>query len=259
VDAKPSLCQVTHVSSPHPPLPLGPGVRVLHAHPAGLIALEKPAGLLSHPNTPAESPRSLLTTPYDPDQESYALDDGKAAHLIHRLDSATSGVLLIALDPTLATLIRQRFAGREVEKHYAALVFGVPRRRHESWRDQLHISHQQGRLRTTSAAAAEGDAATCDMTQLRIITGQPVLTLLQLQPHTGRSHQLRVQCQKRHLPIVGDATYGDFAKNRLFAQKTGHKRLFLHAHRVTLTFPWAKQTQYFTAESPLPPEFNRPR
>lgn len=249
------------VSSPLPPLPLGPGVRVLHTHPAGLIALEKPAGLLSHPNTPAESPRSLLTTDYDPDNECYSLPDGQAAHLIHRLDSATSGVLLIALDATLATLIRQRFAGREVEKEYAALVFGVPRRHHEQWRDQLHVSHQQGRLRTTATAAAtdDSDAAICDMTQQRILTGQPVLTLLQLQPHTGRSHQLRVQCQKRRLPIVGDATYGDFAKNRLFTQKTGHKRLFLHAHRVTLTFPWAKRQQSFTAESPLPAEFNRPR
>lgn len=245
------------MSSPSKPLPLCPGARVLHSHPAGLIALEKPAGVLSHPNTPADSPRALLSAPYDEAKQCYLLEDGSEAHLIHRLDSATSGVILIALDAALADLVRERFADREVEKEYAALVFGVPRRRHEQWRDQLQISHQQGRLRTTTAV--EGDAAHCDMIQQRIVTGQPVLTLLTLLPHTGRSHQLRVQCQKRHLPIVGDTTYGDFAKNRLFAQKTGHKRLFLHAHRVTLSFQWAKQRHSFSAESPIPKEFNRPR
>jgi len=248
---------VANVSSLSKSLPLGLGVRVLHTHPAGLIALDKPPGLLSHPNSPEESARSLLTAPYDPATECYLLEDGSQAHLIHRLDSATSGVLLLALDAALAELVRGRFASREVEKEYAALVFGVPRRRHEAWSDQLNVSHKQGRLRTT--ASADGEAAQCEMVQQRIFTGQPVLTLLTLLPHTGRSHQLRVQCQKRHLPIVGDATYGDFAKNRLFVQKNGHKRLFLHAHRIALSFQWAKQRQTFSAESPLPPEFNRPR
>jgi 23S rRNA-/tRNA-specific pseudouridylate synthase len=66
---------------------------------------------------------------------------------------------------------------------------------------------------------------------------------------------LRVQCASRHLPILGDATYGDFAFNRTFRQRTGHGRLFLHSHRVEVPLQWKGTEIAFKAESPLPPEF----
>ena len=61
------------------------------------------------------------------------------------------------------------------------------------------------------------------------------LSLLELEPRTGRTHQLRIQCAERGLPIVGDRTYGDFQRNRAFADKKGEAVMFLHAERVALT------------------------
>jgi 23S rRNA-/tRNA-specific pseudouridylate synthase len=63
-----------------------------------------------------------------------------------------------------------------------------------------------------------------------------VMSLLELEPKTGRTHQLRIQCSQRNLPIVGDRTYGDFEKNRAFAKSTGQQGMFLHAERVKVPF-----------------------
>jgi tRNA pseudouridine65 synthase len=238
-------------------LPLGPGVVVLKHHPAGLFALEKPPGVLSHPNAPEDADRSLLRAPYDNARECYLLPNGGEAHLIHRLDSPTSGVILVATDSALAAELRSRFYTRDVKKTYLALVFGVPRRHQELWEDRLQMKKEGGQLRTHSRE--NGDSATCEMRQLQIITGVPILTLLELTPHTGRTHQLRVQCQKRRLPIVGDTTYGDFTKNRSFARKGSQARLFLHAASISIPLPFAAKPNLFTASSPTPREFQRPR
>lgn len=92
------------------------------------------------------------------------------------------------------------------------------------------------------------------MTLVRTFPGSG-LSLLRLEPHTGRSHQLRVQCARRRLPIVGDQTYGDFARNREFARRTGLKRLFLHSLATSFTYDWQGRACSFAAEAPLPADF----
>jgi 23S rRNA-/tRNA-specific pseudouridylate synthase len=81
------------------------------------------------------------------------------------------------------------------------------------------------------------------------------VSLIRLEPRTGRSHQLRVQCARRGLPIVGDQTYGDFARNREWAKKTGFKRLFLHSLETRIDYDFAGRTRAFAAKAPVPPEF----
>ena len=80
---------------------------------------------------------------------------------------------------------------------------------------------------------------------------------MQLEPQTGRSHQLRVQCARRGLPIVGDQTYGDFRLNREFATATGCKRLFLHSLDTRFSYEFGGRTFQFAASAPLPADFDR--
>jgi 23S rRNA-/tRNA-specific pseudouridylate synthase len=110
-----------------------------------------------------------------------------------------------------------------------------------------------GRIR--AAADAGRVPAESQMRVIRARAGDPPLALIQLEPRTGRSHQLRVQCAKRHLPIVGDQTYGDFGRNRDLAKRTGQKRLFLHSLETRFTYQWAGKEFKFTARAPLPAEF----
>ena len=239
-------------------LPLGRDVRLIARDENGVAALAKPAGVLSHPNGPKDEPRALLTCPYDSAQECFVWrnpDGGeRRLWLLNRLDSATSGVILAAASDAVARTIKEQFARRQVRKVYQALVFGAPRAQKEIWRDRLAVAKRGGTIRTAVAGRIPAEA---HVTVLRRQAGPPPLALVQLDPKTGRSHQLRVQCAQRGLPIVGDQTYGDFRLNREFAKAAGSKRLFLHSLATSFSYELAGRSYSFEATAPLPPEFSK--
>jgi tRNA pseudouridine65 synthase len=243
-------------------LPLGRDVTVIARDPNGLAALNKPAGVLSHPNERGDERRSLLQARYETAGEFFEwTSDTQSAQptrrlwLLNRLDSATSGVILVASSEELAAEIRAHFKRQQVHKMYQAVVFGAPRAADEVWRDRLAVEKRAGQIRT--AAHAGHIPAECRMTIVRCGNAEPRLTLIRLEPKTGRSHQLRVQCAKRQLPIVGDQTYGDFARNRAFAKQTGVKRMFLHSTHTAFEYAFRGAKYAFTATAPLPPEFEK--
>gem|GEM_PF-78249 len=285
-------------------LPFGRGVELLTHDANGVAALSKPAGLLSHPNAAGDERRALLCAPYDLKEECYELgslamgDGGRDANkrpekegglrhlwLLNRLDSATSGVLLVCANRDLALKIRQRFRERAVQKVYAALVFGKPAPSPKGaalpiWRDRLTIEKRGGQIRTKAASGAlarsangarvlaatsasvrvsggGSHGAVTAETRVKILRVGQGISLLQLEPLTGRSHQLRVQCARRGLPIVGDATYGDFAANRAFAKahSSTRGRLFLHSLETRFDYEWRGQKTHFAARAPLPETF----
>ena len=227
----------------------------------GLGAFAKPAGTLSHPNEAGEEPRSLLTVPYTFEGECYEWKNADGAWrklwLLNRLDAATSGVILVASSEKLATEIRAQFRRKRVKKIYAALVFGAPVKTTELWRDLLLVDKKGGKIR---AAVYAGDVpAESRMSLVRAGTGEPKVSLIKLEPVTGRSHQLRVQCAKRHLPIIGDLTYGDFGRNRAFAKQSGVKRLCLHSLETSFSYEWAGRSFEFATRAELPEEFTTVR
>ena len=243
-------------------LPLGRGVTLLTRDAHGLVAFNKPAGVLSHPNESADEPRSLLHARYQTEGEYFEWRSDAATRgesrrlwLLNRLDSATSGVILAAASAELAAEIRAHFKRKQVRKVYHALVFGGPHAAAEIWRDRLAVEKRGGQIRTSAHAGHV--PAECAMTVVSRSTGEPRLTLLRLEPRTGRSHQLRVQCAKRGWPIVGDQTYGDFARNREFAKRAGPKRLFLHSMETSFTYEFRGRKVDFAAVAPLPEEFEK--
>ena len=85
-----------------------------------------------------------------------------------------------------------------------------------------------------------------------------MLALLRLSPKTGRTHQLRVQCAKRKLPIIGDRTYGNFQLNRKYAKQFKCDRLFLHATKLKVKISQKGKTEFmWEVVSPLPPAFTK--
>lgn len=229
---------------------------MLNSHPCGLIALEKPAGVLSHPNKASERARSLLTAPYDSVGQCYSWTDAEGsthkAWLLHRLDSATSGVVLVAVEEAVALAVREGFEKREVHKTYLAVVIGHSRERKAEWRDTLQVTHEAGSVRAKEGGRLNAHAS---MRCAKLLPGPPAMSVLELEPHTGRTHQLRIQCSRRRLPIVGDKTYGNFRANRELARQLGTDRLFLHAVKVSLHLKIGGVRLKFSAQSPLPGEF----
>lgn len=240
-------------------LPLGRDVELIEHDANGLAAFAKPAGVLSHPNKGGDEPRSLLTSRYVLEGEFYEWrGEGGKPHrlwLINRLDSATSGVILAAASEALAGEIRAQFKRKQVRKVYLALVFGTPRASTELWRDLLAVDKRGGHIRAD--ASAGNVPAESRMSVVRAGRKEPRVSLLRLDPRTGRSHQLRVQCAKRHLPIVGDQTYGDFPRNREFAKHAGTKRLFLHSLESGFDYEFGGKKFSFSAKAALPREFEQ--
>jgi tRNA pseudouridine65 synthase len=221
-------------------LPLGKGVRILKQDVNGLIALYKPAGILSHPNSGSTKPgECLVTTPYDMERETFRITgnspDAAASSLwlLHRLDSATSGVILVSTNAAVATAVKQQIKRRAVIKHYTALVFCKPIAngkekqvlRPMTWVDGIAFTKKKGELRASlstepSCPMAE-TVASAEVVQSHPYSSaqnRPNYSLLKLdlQPITGYTHQLRFQAHLRNLPIVGDCTYGNFAANKEF-------------------------------------------
>lgn len=238
-------------------LPLGRGVKLLQHDANGLAAFDKPADVLSHPNADGDEPRSLLTTRYIIGGEYFEWQGETGAPLrlwlLNRLDAATSGVILAASSEKLAREVRAQFRRKQVKKTYAALVFGTPSKAVELWRDMLSVDKKGGRIRT--AAEPGSMPSESRMSVVRPGRGEQKISLIKLEPVTGRSHQLRVQCAKRHLPIVGDQTYGNFARNRAFAKQSAVKRLCLHSFETSFAYEWNEKNYDFTTTAELPPEF----
>ena len=237
-------------------LPLGKGVRILDCNEDGLLALEKPAGLLSHPNRKRDERRSLLKAYYNLEKECYQwIDAGGEARrvdLLHRLDSATSGVMLLSLNTELTEIIKDCFANKKVTKIYYALVKGSMKNRSGVWDDRIMKDRINGNRVIRNAIVLQAKSRFQYVRKAQ--AGFPI-SMVKLFPVTGRTHQLRIQCQKHRIPIVGDQTYGSFSFNRDVKYETGIKRLMLHASEILFNYRIKGRNKQVAVSSPLPVEF----
>lgn len=198
-----------------------------------IVAVDKPAGLLVH------------RTGLDAGETQFALQLlrdqlGRPVWPAHRLDKGTSGVLLFALDAGTARTLNQAFEAPEaVQKTYVAVVRGWPA-------DVGLIDHPLKRLEDDARSgrlevqAARTRYRTLARYELPLpYAGFPTTrcALVELQPLTGRRHQLRRHMKHIAHPIIGDATHGKGALNRAIAELLGMQRLWLHAHQLQLQYP----------------------
>lgn len=242
-------------------LPLGKGVSLLEHLPCGLIALEKPYGVLSHPNpdrTRGGNGPALLNADYDLKGEFYhwTKPDGSLARawLIHRLDSPTSGVILVATEAEVAKRVKDLFLRRRVVKTYRAIVIGKPSSLPNIWVDRLSKVIKGKGVRMVSGKDLEA------RTRINVLRNDPNganLTLMELEPLSGRTHQLRVQCANRGFPILGDRTYGKFSLNRTVTAAIGTRRMFLHSSSIRLEFVLNGKPIRFSVSSEMPEVFTQ--
>lgn len=238
-------------------LPLNAGVRILGSNEDGLVALEKPVGVMSHPNKSEDIKRSLLEASYDYDGEFFFWENqaGQACQvwLINRLDSPTSGVILIGLNPEIAKTVKLEFSTHKVTKNYHALVRHQPPRKTGIWEDVISkdLINNGRKIKQGRLIKAKSSYQMIS----KPVGGFPIV-LLKLVPVTGRTHQLRIQCKKHSHPIVGDRSYGHFPFNKEVALETGEKRMMLHASEVIVNYTYRGKVRIFRAQSELPEAFH---
>ena len=209
-----------------------------------LLVLDKPAELLSVPERGDDKQDCLAA------RAQRVWND---ALVVHRLDMATSGLMLMARNKEVQRRLSDAFAQRQIGKRYLAVVEGELAAPNEAWglidlpiapdwpnRPLRVIDAERGKPSATRWRALEPDqrwhAFTVDAAGVAKSS-----TRLELEPLTGRSHQLRVHLKALGHPILGDRLYGDPDRAT---------RLLLHAWRLELTHPRSGATMRF--ESPAP-------
>jgi|JI10StandDraft_1071094.scaffolds.fasta_scaffold86434_2 tRNA pseudouridine32 synthase/23S rRNA pseudouridine746 synthase len=182
---------------PPEPQRVGGGLRIYFVDDA-IIVLNKPSGLLSVPGRGADKQDCVSA------RVQAVYND---ARVVHRLDMATSGLMVMARGATMQRLLNEAFATRQVTKHYEALVHGRLPIGRDSWREielpigvdwpnrpRRVIDWEHGKASTTLVCGLAFDA-------------QLHSTHVKLQPLTGRTHQLRIHLQAIGHPILGDQLY----------------------------------------------------
>lgn len=208
-----------------------------------LFAVNKPAGLSVH-KTHAEDPNETLADilvaerPYLVDVGEDPLRPG----IVHRLDKATSGVMVIAKDQEAFVELKRQFQERTVRKEYLALVYGTPDK--PSGTIDLPLG-KVGTRQTTQLKGKRGLTVREAVTDYETSLKFHGFTLLRVLPRTGRTHQIRVHLQAIGHPITGDPDYGP----RKASLPPGLDRMFLHAERLELTSPAGAR---LALEAPLP-------
>lgn len=191
-----------------------------------LAVVNKPAGLLAHRSRLAADAVEFL-------DDRLRRQLGCRVHLVHRLDRATSGVLLLAFDPVTAAALGEQFMDRRVEKTYLAVVRG-------HLDDSGEIDHP-----LDAPGKPEPKVATTRWRRLAGIELPLALgrydsvrySLLEMQPLTGRYRQLRRHLKHISHHLVGDTSHGEGRHNRLFRVEFGVHRMLLHAWRLRFGHP----------------------
>jgi 23S rRNA pseudouridine955/2504/2580 synthase len=207
-----------------------------------VIVLNKPAGL-------AVQGGSGVARHIDQMLDAFISPKGERPRLVHRLDRDTSGVLVIARTRGAAQKLTAAFRERDTKKTYWALVRGVPRK-HEDKLSSWLVKEQTpdgDRMRIARHGEEGADHA---ISYYRVIdTAAQSLSWLEMEPYTGRTHQLRVHALSIGHPIIGDPKYFLDAPNWDFPGGV-QKRLHLHARHIDIPHPTGGRLR---VTAPLPP------
>jgi 23S rRNA pseudouridine955/2504/2580 synthase len=202
-----------------------------------LLAVDKPAGLATQAGKGADHTLEAWARAY---LGPSATRNGFTVGAIHRLDRATSGVILLAKRRPAMVNVSRALSERRVHKRYLTLVKGVPKKAKERIRTPLVDLH--------GAFGVPQEA----VTRYELLASRTDASFVACFPETGRLHQIRRHFAGLLHPLAGDPKYGDAAFDARTRAEWGLERLFLHA--AAITFPHPKEGAVMTLEATLPPE-----
>ena len=219
-----------------------------------IIVLNKPAGLLSIPSSPEAGNSEDTVLRRVRDYVAFKRGHKSYVGMLHRLDRDTSGSLAVALSKDAHAAGRELFKEHRFERHYLALVQGIPDPLSGTIKARISSGYRDGRRKLVDDYQAGLDAAT----DYRVRERLNGAALLELRLHTGRQHQIRLHLEKLGHPLIGERVYASEASasaNTARQASVGAKRNLLHAW--TLAFPHPITGGRISVEAPLPGDFLR--
>jgi 23S rRNA pseudouridine1911/1915/1917 synthase len=234
------------------------GFDILHEDD-DILVLNKPAGLLSIPSTPGAG--ASEDTVLGRVREYMLRKRGHKTYvgMLHRLDRDTSGSLAVALSKDAHAAGRELFKRHRFERHYLALVRGIPDPPRGTVEARISSGYRGGRRKLVDNDAPGLDAATDYEVRERLAGA----ALLELRLHTGRQHQIRLHLEQLGHPLIGERVYSGSSPQapstpspqdlRTSGPRVSAKRNMLHAW--TLAFPHPTTGARIAVEAPLPADF----
>lgn len=211
----------------------------------GLLIIDKPPGLSVHPGAGFEGDSLTQALLYHFKDIKTVGEEGRPG-IVHRLDKDTSGVMVVALTQPMYEHLKEAFGSRHIKKYYIALVKGKIEEVHRIIELPIGKSKSDFRKMTTNPAdMIEAKPSKTEYWVLEHLKGPKLddYTLIKVQLHTGRTHQIRVHFNSFGFPLAGDTLYGSKGA------PLGLTRQFLHAASIELQLPDGTLVE---AESKLP-------
>jgi len=249
--------EITICLPPQPPIDIVPQDIPLDIvfEDENLAVVNKPAGMIVHPGfgNPDNTLVNAIVFRYGDN-----LVSGRAMNrpgIVHRLDKGTTGLILIAKNDAIQSILSDMFARRKVKKTYFAVTTGVPEPAEDRIESFISRSFSNPRKMTVS------NSGRWALTSYKVIHYYYYFALCEINLETGRTHQIRVHLANRNYPVLGDLLYNSIKhvqanvpenmKRKVYELLTTHlRRQALHAWKLEFEHPYTKTLQTFTA--PLP-------
>ncbi|HXN50345.1 MAG TPA: RluA family pseudouridine synthase [Candidatus Acidoferrum sp.] len=216
-----------------------------------VIAVNKPAGMIVHAGAGATR-GTLVNALLGRGQALSQREDALRPGIVHRLDKDTSGIILVAKNDAAHAKLGEAFRQREVKKTYIALVQGLLKQDRGTI-DFAIARDPKRRVRMTARRSIVLGHAREARTDWRVLARVDATSLLEVQLHTGRTHQIRVHFSALRHPVVGDTLYGAASQFRIGkATLPPLGRNFLHAAKLGFAQP--RTGAWIELHAPLPQE-----
>ncbi len=218
------------IKAPKPPVLTG-DIEVLYEDDDVLV-MNKPSGTLSHAKgfTPEE-----FTVADFVRKHMTEVDDSIRPGIVHRLDRDTSGIIIAAKHESAKSYLQRQFQDRRAKKTYIAVISGTPKE------PTAKIDLPIGRNPKRPSSFRVDSKGKASQTIYKVLDSNGTMSVVELKPITGRTHQLRVHLAYIGTPVVGDVVYDGL--------KSPIGRLCLHAHELEITLPSSKR---MTFSAPIP-------
>lgn len=203
-----------------------------------ILIINKPTGLLTH--------RSKLSSDRDSVVDQLKQSFQSAPSPVHRLDRATSGLIICAFDSETASILGDSFSSGAVHKKYEAVVRGYTEPLGEI--DRPLSKDGEGELQESFSEFRR--LGTCEIPVANNKYKTSRYSHIEVSPRTGRFHQIRRHMAGIGHPIVGDTSHGDLRHNRLIANYWGNDRLLLHCRSLEFLHPRTGEKMFVQTELP---------
>ncbi len=220
-----------------------------------IAIVNKPVGLIVHPGAGVQDGTLVNALMFHFNKKLSAQHDPLRPGIVHRLDKDTSGLLIVAKNDKVHSLLSRMFQDRTIKKTYIAITVGVPSRSEDTIGTLIGRSKKD---RTKMTVTTDGREA---VTHYKIIKYFDFFSLVEVELETGRTHQIRVHFSHINCPILGDNTYSTlkrtlsivpfhYQKKVKYLLVNHLKRQALHAYRLEFEHPVTNEV--VKAEAPIP-------